>query len=275
MWTLSGFCDEIADDLTAQCEVVDHLGLTHVEFRSAWGVNVLDLDDAALERARQTLVGHDLSVSSIGSPIGKIRIEDDFAPHLVRMRRAAQVAHVLNAPYIRVFSFFIDPDDDADRHRDEVLRRMSALARVAEQEDVVLLHENEKKIYGDVPRRCADIITSVGSDHLLATWDAANFVQVGVRPFTEGYALLRPYLEYIQIKDARLADGEVTPAGEGDGEVAATLRALQADGFDGFFSLEPHLAEANEFGGFTGPDLFIKAHHALTTMLRAEGISYR
>ena len=65
-----------------------------------------------------------------------------------------------------------------------------------------LLHENEKDIYGDIPRPCLDIIATVGSPNLKVAWDPANFVQVGVRPFTEGYALLRPHLEYVQIKDA-------------------------------------------------------------------------
>ncbi|MGO1316066.1 MAG: sugar phosphate isomerase/epimerase family protein [Cellulomonadaceae bacterium] len=275
MWTLSGFCDEIADDLAIQCEVVTSLAMTHVEFRSAWGVNVAELDDDQLDRARDILAEAGLLVSCIGSPIGKIAVEDDFAPHLEQMHRIAQVARVLGTRYVRVFSFFIKPDDDPDRHRDEVLRRMEALAAVAEQTGVVLLHENEKAIYGDIPRRCADIVESVGSPNLRATWDPANFVQVGVRPFTEGYALLRPHLEYMQIKDATFADRQVKPAGAGDGQVLETIRALRSDGFDGYFSLEPHLAEAHELGGFSGPALFTKAHRAFTDMLRAEGIGYR
>ena len=113
---------------------------------------------------------------------------------------------------------------------------MSQLARVAAENDVILLHENEKEIYGDIPRRCLDIVESVGSPNLKVAWDAANFVQVGVRPLTEGYAMLRPYLEYVQIKDAILATGEVVAAGSGDGEVVETIRELRRDGFDGFFS---------------------------------------
>ena len=129
------------------------------------------------------------------------------------MRHAADVARRFDAPYIRIFSFFIREGDDPDRHRDEVLRRMRALTEVAEQHDVILLHENEKEIYGDIPRRCLDLVTSVDSPSLRLAWDAANFVQVGVRPFTEGYAQLRPYVEYVQIKDARLADASVVVAG--------------------------------------------------------------
>lgn len=275
MWTLSGFSDEISPDLEEQAALVTTLGMTHLEFRSAWGTNVLDLDADQLARARRILDEHGLRVSSIGSPLGKIFIDEDFGPHLDRARHAVDVAHHFGAPYIRIFSFFIRLGDDPNDHRDEVLRRMRALADVAEQGDVVLLHENEKEIYGDVPRRCVDILESVGSPNLRAAWDAANFVQVGVRPFTEGFAAIRPYLEYVQIKDAHLADGEVVAAGRGDGEVVETIRALREDGFDGFFSLEPHLSAAHSLGGFSGPDLFTEAWQAFTDLLRAEGIEYR
>ena len=235
MWTLSGFIDEISPDFTEQCKVAADLGLTHVEVRSAWQVNILDLDADQLGVMKKTLAGYDLRVSSIGSPIGKIFIDEEFGPHLERMR---------------------------------------ALTRVAEDADVILLHENEKEIYGDVPARCLDIVRSVGSRHLRLAWDPANFVQVGVRPYTDGYAVLRPHLEYIQIKDALAADGTVVPAGKGDGEVAETLRALRHDGFDGFFSLEPHLSAATAAGGFSGQDLFRTAWLAFTDLLKAQGIEY-
>ena len=80
-----------------------------------------------------------------------------------------------------------------------------------------------------------------GSPALRATFDAANFVQCGVRPFTDAYPLLRPHLVYLQVKDALAGTGEVTPAGEGDGEIRETLLALRDSGFAGFMSLEPHL----------------------------------
>jgi sugar phosphate isomerase/epimerase len=274
MWTLSGFSDEISPDPREQCEVASGLGLRYLELRSAWNVNILDLDADQLATLQQTLKEFDLAVSSIGSPIGKIAITDDFAPHLERMQHAAEVARLFSAPYIRIFSFFVPEGDDPDRHREEVLRRMRALADVADQYDVVLLHENEKDIYGDIPRRCLDIVTAVDSPRLRLAWDAANFVQVGVRPFTEGYALLRPYVDYIQVKDAVLADASVVVAGAGDGEVVETVRALRADGFDGFFSLEPHLADYNATGGFSGAELWTSAWRAFTDILKSEGIEF-
>jgi sugar phosphate isomerase/epimerase len=274
MWTLSGFIDEISDDFSDQCKVAAGLGLRYVEVRSAWGINILDLDDAQLATVRETLGEHGLKVSSIGSPIGKISIDDDFPPHLERMRHAIEVAELLEAPYIRLFSFFIPEGTDPDSYRDEVISRMSALAEAAADADVILVHENEKEIYGDIPRRCLDIVTSVHSPKLQLAWDPANFVQVGVRPFTEGYSMLRPSVGYIQIKDALLADASVVVAGAGDGELRETVQALRADGFDGFFSLEPHLGEYTTFGALSGSELFIKAWKAFTDILTSEGIGY-
>ena len=274
MWTLSGFIDEISDDFSQQCEVAAGLGLRYVEVRSAWGTNILDLDESQLNTLQETLASNDLKVSSIGSPIGKISIDDEFPPHLERMRHAVEVAKTLEAPYIRLFSFFIPEGTDPDSRRDEVLSRMSALAEAAADSDVILAHENEKDIYGDIPRRCLDIVTSVSSPKLQLAWDPANFVQVGVRPFTEGYAMLRPHIGCIQIKDALLSDGTVVVAGAGDGEVPETVRALRADGFDGFFSLEPHLGEYTAYGALSGPELFTKSWKAFTDILTSEGIAY-
>lgn len=275
MWTLSGFADEIAPDLDEQCRTLDALGIGYVELRSAWGVGVLDLGDGQLDWARRTLAEHGLGVSAVGSPIGKIGVHDDFDEHLRGFRRALHVAAVLQAPYIRMFSFFLPGGDPPATHRDEVLARLAALAGEARGHEVILVHENEKGIYGDTPERCLDIVESVGSPQLRLTWDPANFVQCQVRPFTDGYAKLRPYLEYVQIKDALLPTGEVVPAGEGDGEVPETLRALRADHFDGFFSLEPHLLLSERMGGFSGPELFAAAHRAFTDLLHKEAIEYR
>jgi sugar phosphate isomerase/epimerase len=114
----------------------------------------------------------------------------------------------------------------------------------------------------------------VGSPNLRLAWDPANFVQVGVRPFTDAYADLRPHVEYVQVKDALLTDGSVVVAGAGDGEVTETVRALRDDGFDGFFSLEPHLGSYTAFGALSGPEKFTEAWRAFTDILKKEGIPY-
>jgi len=275
MWTLAGFADEISSELDEQLDTLADESIRFVELRSVWDKNVLDLTDDEIRTVGAAMSGRGIGVSSIGSPIGKVPIDEDFAPHLERFRRALHVAKVLKAPYVRVFSFFVPAGKDPAVYRDEVLGRMGALAREAEAAGVVLVHENEKEIYGDVPSRCLDILTQVDSPYLRAAWDAANFVQCGVdRPYQAGYHSLRPYVEYVHVKDALAGSGTVVPAGEGDGEIRETISALHGSGFDGFFSLEPHLASAGRYSGFSGPELFGRAAGAFKNLLRQGGIPW-
>jgi sugar phosphate isomerase/epimerase len=264
---LSGFADEISPDLDEQLAVLAAESISHLELRSVWSTNVADLDDAQLACFRRRIEESGVRVSAIGSPIGKSGIDAPFEPELERLRRIADIADQLGTTLVRVFSFFIPQRQDPQLYRAQVIDRMRALAELAAERGLVLAHENEKKIYGDRPERCADIIASVGSPALRATFDAANFVQCGIRPHSEGYELLRPQLVYVQVKDALMATGEVVPAGQGDGEVAETLAALRDSGFQGYLSLEPHLAMAGSFGGFSGPDGFRRASGALKDLL--------
>ncbi len=274
MWTLTGFADEISPDLNEQLQTLAAEEIRHLELRGVWEKNVLNLSDGELHELKTRLADAGVGVSSIGSPIGKIPVTDSFDAHMASFARALHVARLLDAPYVRVFSFFIPEGEDPASYREEVLDRMGRLASAARSVEVTLLHENEKHIYGDVPERCRHILEGVNSPSLRAAWDPANFVQCGVRPHTDGYDLLRPYTAYVHVKDAVLRTGEIRPAGEGDGEVRETLRALQSSGFDGYFSLEPHLSSAGPFSGYSGPDLFRKAAQAFKGLLREQDIAW-
>lgn len=271
-WPLSGFGDEIDDDPAVQIAVLQALGASHIEVRSAWGTNIVDLSDEQLRTLAKLLADKDMKVSAIASPIGKVDVSLPVEHEVERLRRAANAAKVLDAKYIRIFSFYYGESVPVESIRDDVIERMRALAAVAEQEGVVLLHENEKDIFGDVPDRVLDIIESVNSPALKVAWDAANFVQVGVKPFEEAYGKLRPHLEYLQVKDALFANGHVVPAGEGDGDVLRTVEALKADGYTGFASLEPHLAGAHGLGGFSGPTAFGIAARAFAKVTAEAGV---
>jgi sugar phosphate isomerase/epimerase len=272
---LTGFADEISPKLSEQLATLAAESISHLELRSVWSVNVASMSDRQLARVRRTLADNGVRVSAIGSPIGKIDVDAPIGPEQDRMRRIAGIAGELGTNIVRVFSFFIPPGDPPERYRQRVIDRMGALAGIAAEHRLVLAHENEKQIYGDSPERCADLIASVGSPSLRATFDAANFVQCGVRPHSEGYGLLRKYLVYLQVKDALAESGEVVPAGEGDGEVRETLAALRDSGFAGYVSLEPHLAEAGRFGGFSGPAGFRRAARALKALLGELSIPWR
>jgi sugar phosphate isomerase/epimerase len=276
MWTLSGFADEIDPDLDVQLQTLAACGIVHLELRGVWGKNVLALSDAEVDAIKTALAEHGVKVSAIGSPIGKIGITDDFAPHLVQIQRALDLAEHLGAPYVRIFSFFIPSGDDPADHRAAVISRLEQLVRIAEERGVTLAHENERHIYGETPERCLDLLSTIDSPRLRAVWDPANFVVThpDAKPHDAGFDLLRPYFAYVHIKDAIARTGEVVPAGEGDGQLRETLTALHSDGFDGFFSLEPHLATGGTFGGFSGPANFRRAADAFTALLGDLGIPW-
>lgn len=272
-WTLSGFGDEIDPDPAVQAAVLLALGASHIEVRSAWGINVVEWDDAQLEEYAALLEQHNLKASAIASPIGKVDVSLPAHEEVDRLRRVIRVALRLKSRYIRIFSFYRGENLSHADIRDAVVERMTLLAAEAARHDLVLLHENEKDIYGDTPERVLDLVESVNSPAFKLAWDSANFVQVGVKPFSDGYASLRPHVVYLQVKDAIAATGEVVPAGKGDGELRETLTALRDDGYTGFASLEPHLAGAHALGGFSGPQAFGEAGRALHELTRQIGVT--
>ena len=228
-----------------------------LEARSAWGRDVVELSDDDLGRVRERLTAHGISISAIASPVGKAPVDGDFDSERGRFRRALAAARRLDTALVRLFSFFV-PAGRYRASRDEVVRRLAAFAHEAERAHVTLALENESYVYGDTAERCLDLIEAVGSAALRMTFDPANFVQVGVRPYTEAWPLLKPYVAHVHIKDAvavdrrglspyperipeeRLMDSVRLP-GEGQGEVRSILRALSTQGYKGFLTVEPHL----------------------------------
>lgn len=241
---ISGFSDEIDSNTILQFEHLNKLGIEYFEPRGVDGKSIVELNDEEVAILKEKMDKYGIKVSSIGSPIGKINITDDFDEHMKKLERVIKTAKALGTKYIRVFSFFIAAGEH-EKYRDEVISRMRKMTAMAEKEDVILLHENEKGIYGDIATRCLEIVKEVNSPSLKCVFDPANFVQCGQKTYPEAYEMLRPYIKYMHIKDA-LSDGSVVPSGMGTGNVESILKSLYESGYEGFLSLEPHL------GNFTG-----------------------
>lgn len=263
---LTGFGDEISSDLAEQLDTLLAEDIHYLELRSIWDKNVLDLHPCEVDRAIDTLKSRGIAVSAIASPIGKVPIETNFDECLQRFERALEMARVFETRFVRIFSFY-PPGGDPARCRDEVIRRLSIFAERAEAAGVVLLHENDREIYGESPDRCAEIIHGVNSPALRLVFDPANFVQAGFRPMAEAYSLLRDYVAYVHIKDAVLSDATIRLPGQGDGGIAQLLTALRNRGYHGFLSLEPHQVVAGRSFGFSGPGPFRDAARALKEIL--------
>lgn len=242
---ISGFSDEIAESVEAQFKVLNKLGIGFFEPRGIDGKNIAALSDEEAEELKKKMDAYGIKASSIGSPIGKVKLEEDFEVHFEQFKRVVEIAGKLEAGYIRMFSFYHQGGEWTEEQRSEVLARLGRMIRYGLEHDVVLLHENEKDIYGDTIERCADLMEELGGTHFKAVFDPANFVQCG-QDTKEAYNRLKDHIAYVHIKDAFCKDGRVVPAGAGDGNLEFVLGSLLGSGYDGFLSLEPHL------GSFAG-----------------------
>lgn len=277
-FVLSAFGDEIADDLKTQMDVLEQHGISHIEMRGVNGKALVDhtLDEVAV--IRKELDKRGFKISAVGSPLGKIKITDDFDAHLELFRHTVKIAKILGAGYIRMFSFFIPKGDDPLIYRDEVLKRWRLFIKESEGSGLILLHENEKGIYGDTPERCLDLLKTLDCSYLKAVFDPANFIQCDVKTYPEAFEMLKDYCVYFHIKDALYKDHSVVPSGYGDGKLPEILQQLHNNGYEGFLSIEPHLGAFNGLAALErdlnisklpegGPGTFSIAAHALKKTL--------
>lgn len=245
--TISGFADEISPALDKQIEVIKKLGISHIEMRGVNGKGLVEYPLDEVKKIKEKLDENGISLSAVGSPIGKIQITDPFEEHFELFKHTVEIAKIMETPYIRMFSFFMPEGEETEKYKEEVFRRLGMFVDYAKQQDVILLHENEKEIYGDVAVRCKEILDEFSCDNFHAVFDFANFVQCK-QDTKEAYEMLKPYISYIHIKDAMWESGKVVPAGYGDGNVKEILADLIKNGYEGVLSLEPHLAD---FSGFS------------------------
>jgi 3-dehydroshikimate dehydratase len=270
MMKLAGFADEISPQLDEQIAVCKKNGITHFELRGAYDKNVLDFDRSMKNEIKSKLLANGLGVVSIGSPIGKVKITDSWNEHFARFKIAVEAAEFFNAPFIRLFSYYPPDGGDILQHREEVIKRFADKLDYIKNRNVVLIHENEKHIYGENGAQCVDLMKALESPQLRSAFDFANFVQAGEDP-ANNWPLLKPYTVHIHIKDST-KEGKVVPAGQGDGHIASILVDAQKSGYRGFLSLEPHLSAGGQFSGFSGPKLFTAAVDALKKLCKANAI---
>lgn len=237
----SAFCDESGEaTIGGQISACKANGISQMELRG-FGTE-LNINNLSVEQAKEmkTVIDSEgMKVSSIGSGYGKINIKDDFEPHFEAFKNTVEVAKVLEAKYIRMFSFYFDEGDSYEEYRDEVIRRVKLLVEYADANGLICCHENEKGIYGDTAERCFDVLEAC-EGKLRAVFDPANFIQCGVDTL-KAYELLEDYIEYFHIKDALYDSAEVVPAGEGQGHLVEILKKFDRHEKAVILSLEPHL----------------------------------
>jgi len=264
---ISAFADEIGDDLELQMATLKANGVDNIELRGVWGKNIMLLSEEEVKEVKKRASANGIGFSAVGSPLGKFPLDGDFSLQIEGVKKALHYAQILEAPYIRMFSYHIAHGEDPAQYRGQIIDWLGQLIAEAEKTNVILAHENEKGIYGDTGERCLDLYSTLKSKSFTAIFDFANFVQCNQRPYEDCWVKLRPYITYFHIKDALLGSGKVVPAGQGDGNVEKILGEAFAAGYDNFLTLEPHLSLAEANYGKTSPDLFKTAADALKDIL--------
>ena len=231
------FADESSPFIDEQIVALHNVNYNGVEIRTVDETSVADitLDKAKEVKAKFENAG--LKIWSVGSPLGKIEMgKDSFEEHLEKVKHTLEVAKILGAENMRMFSFYIPKGEAPEQFRGEIIDRLGVMVELAKAAGVTMCHENEKGIYGDTAERCLDILNNVNG--LSAIFDPANFIQCGVDT-KAAWDLLGDKIKYLHIKDA-LADGHVVPAGEGIGNIPYIVEKFVNGGGDSF-TVEPHL----------------------------------
>ena len=279
MFTISAFADEIDPDPQKQIDILKQCGIRHIELRSILKTNVLDLTDLQVSELKSLLDKNGFRLSAIGSPVGKTKIDEPFAPQLERFKRAVHLSRVFNTPNIRIFSYYLSEGGDWDDWRREVLDRMWQKCALAAKANVRLVHENEHRIYGDSPERVKDLMETVREQLAMpatfgAVYDPANYVFCGYDPW-QGWQLTKEFTVHFHIKDWVNGEEHGRLAGEGHGRIAEVMADAVKRNYEGFATLEPHLLGGGPTGGVTGPELFPKAAAAFKKVLDQAGAKYQ
>ena len=276
MAKLSAFADEVVDDFLEQVKYLAGERVGYIEPRFISKANIMDLAKDKLNEAKKMIQDHGLKVSAIGSPIGKVRLDEPFEPHLDKFKHAVELALLFETPYIRMFSYYAPEGQNIDDYRDQVMERMAAKVEVLKDVDVTMVHENEANIYGHTAEQCVDIIKTINSPRLRLVYDPANFVwgEKMTNNVEVCWPVMKPYVVHIHIKDWKLGAKDVgSIPGEGDGQIKELLAELAAMDYDGCLTMEPHLQAGGQFGGSTGPELFSMAIAAVRNIAADVGLA--
>jgi len=242
----SGIADEAGRDIDTQIRAHQTLGWNHIELRMINEFNLATLPENQYREVFNQLQAAGLQVSCFASAIANWakKISGDFMADLNELKNAIPRLHELGTRLVRIMSYPNDNWSDLAWFN-EVVRRLKELAKVAVDNDLILVHENCSGWGGRGPEHTLQLLEAVDSPTLKLLFDTGN-------PPAEGqdgwdfYSQIKNFIVYVHIKDAlgEKKNGQTvfTFPGEGDGFVAEIVKDLLAAGYEGGFSIEPHLA---------------------------------
>jgi len=269
-----GIADEAGTSLDVQIQAHLELGWKHIEVRNVDGVNLTDLCDEAFEQAAEKLTSAGIAVTCFASQLCNWSRPIIKHPDIDRqeLQRAIPRMMELGCRFIRTMSY-PNAGWPEPKWRDEAVARLEVLAGMAEEADVVLVHENCDGWASQGPEQTLELLSRVHSEHLKLVWDTGNPVAHGQDPWAY-YEAVREHIVHVHIKDGVMENGKMryTFPGEGQGRVREVVRDLLERGYEGGFSIEPHLAaivhEGKDAAG-GAYDLYVQYGRLLMELVRA------
>lgn len=243
-FVISGFYDEAGTSLEKQLQLITQLGEEYLCPRSISGKNISSFTlESFNQEVLPMLNKYGVKISTIGSPYGKVALDNEEAikGQLANLENTVEICKAIGCKYIRIFSFFPTKGKSIDSCHNEVVEKLKLFLDKVKGTDIILLHENEKHIYGDEPNRCIKLYKDINHPQFKLIYDASNYIQCGYDP-VEAYELTKEYTVEYHIKDCAKTKVEV-PLGMGEGNYQALLQDLHKRGYEGFLTLEPHTAK--------------------------------
>ncbi len=260
----TGFADEAGASIDVQIRATKELGWLNIESRNIDGVNLTDISDAQFDVVCQKLADAGVTINCFGSAIANWsrdpRKDEDFQYSVAALKRAIPRMHTLGTTMIRGMSFAVVKDAKPDSPDLEkiIFEKVNYLVNLCEDGGVFYMHENCMNYGGMSHEHTLKLLDNVKSPNFKLVFDTANPIftdrRIGPKPYRkqsswEFYANVKEFVEYVHIKDAHYieeTDGifpktEHVFPGEGDGDVEKIVKDLLKNGYDGGFSIEPHL----------------------------------
>lgn len=236
---LSAFADEIDPSFDTQLSSLKKLGINMLELRGVDGKSFVALTDEEIDAVKEKLDNAGITLSALGSPIGKIAVDGDFESHKALLTRIMDIGDKLKCKRIRMFSFYPAEGMERKEFSEKVYALVDELLKMAEERGFILCHENEKGIYGQSPENVKELADRFGG-RLKVVLDNGNFPFCG-EDASGAYALLKNYVEYMHIKDCD-GEGIIVPPGYGNAYLKETLAQINKDVCSDFvLTVEPHL----------------------------------
>lgn len=290
---LTGFADEAGADLATQIRATKELGWKFIETRKIGNKTLATLTDAEFDDFCEKLDEAGISINCYGSAVANWsrhpRKEEDFQASIDELNAAIPRMHKLGVKIIRGMSFVMAPDEQPDSPELEaiIFKKVRHLVEICADNGIVYGHENCRNYGGLSYKHTLKLLENVNHDNLKLIYDTGNpcfsYRWIGTPPYPiqsswEFYRNVREHIVYVHIKDALALPNddlsrvscEYTYAGDGAGDVRAIVRDLRKTGYDGGFSMEPHLGCVFHEGDAKDCEEILRYNHYVTYGKRFE-----